>query len=47
VASILWDTGSSKIKVPDIKPMNKNNLSKINEKPEISDINDYQDIVNT
>ena len=47
VASILWDTGSSKIKVPEIKPMNKNNLSKINEKPETSDINDYQDIVNT
>ncbi|MBI9100743.1 MAG: IS21 family transposase [Spirochaetaceae bacterium] len=47
VSFILWDTSSLKIKVPDIKPMNMNNVSKVNEKPEISDINDYQDIINT
>lgn len=47
VAFVLWDTGSSKSKTPDVVLMNKNNLGKANEKPETSDINDYQDIINT
>ena len=46
VAFVLWGTNSSKTEIPDIKIMDKNNLSKVNEKPETSDINDYQDIIN-
>jgi hypothetical protein len=47
VAFVLWDTTSIKTKNLEIKPINKNNLSKVNEKPEANDINDYQDIINT
>ena len=47
VAFVLWNTNSSKIEIPDIKLMNKNNLNKANETPETSDIKDYQDIINT
>ena len=46
VAFVLWDKKSLEIEITDIKPMDKNNLDKVNEKPETSDINDYQDIIN-
>ncbi len=47
VAFFLWGTNSSKTEIQDIKLMDKNNFNKVNEKPETSDINDYQDIINT
>jgi len=46
VAFVLWGTNSSKTEIRDINLMDKNNLSKVNEKPETSDINEYQDIIN-
>jgi len=46
VAFVLWGTNSSKSEIPDIKLMDKNNLNKVHEKPETSDIKDYQDIIN-
>jgi len=47
VAFVFWGTNSSKTEIQDIiKPMDKNNFNKVNEKPETSDINDYQDIIN-
>jgi len=46
VAFVLWDTGSPKIKTPDLKLLNKDNLNKIHEKPQTSDINEYQNIIN-
>jgi len=47
VAFVLWDTTSKNNKTPEIKLINKDNLSKAGEQPETSDINDYQDIINT
>ncbi len=46
VAFVLCDTSASQTEMPEIKLMNTNNLSKANEKPETSDINDYQNIIN-
>jgi hypothetical protein len=46
VAFVLWGTNSSKTEIRDIKLMDKNNLNKVNEKPETSDIHQYQDIIN-
>ena len=46
VAFVLWGTNSSKTEIREIKLMDKNNLNKVNEKPETSDINQYQDIIN-
>jgi hypothetical protein len=47
VAFVLWDSSAIANKTPEVKLMNKNNLNKANERPETSDINDYQDIINT
>ena len=46
VLFVLWDTSTSETKITEVKPMGKNSISKANEKPETSDINDYQDIIN-
>jgi len=46
VLFVLRDTNTSKNKITAIKLMDKNNLEKANEKPDISDINDYQNIIN-
>ncbi|MGR3177162.1 MAG: IS21 family transposase [Candidatus Anammoxibacter sp.] len=46
VLFVLWDTSTSETKITEIKLMDKNSISKANEKPETSDINDYQDIIN-
>jgi len=44
---VFWDTSTTKTQFADVKPMDKNSLNKASERPEISDINDYQDIINT
>lgn len=47
VLFVLWknkSNGESAFK--DVKPMDKDSLAKADEKPDISDINDYQDIIN-
>lgn len=46
VLFVLWDTSACETAFADVKPMDKNSLSKADEKPEISDINNYQDIIN-
>lgn len=46
VAFVLCATNPSKSKTPDLKLINKENLSKMHEKPQTSDINDYLNIIN-
>jgi len=46
VLFVLWDANALQTEFADVKPMGKNSIDKANQKPQTSDINDYQDIIN-
>ena len=47
VSAVLWDKGTSaEARAPEIKPLQTTSRDKANEEPQISDINDYESIIN-
>jgi transposase len=47
VAAVLWDTTSlSQTQTTEIKPLQTTSRNKVNEEPQVSDINDYEAIIN-
>jgi hypothetical protein len=47
VSAVLWDTNTPvEDRAPEIKPLQTTSLDKANEEPQISDINDYESIIN-